>query len=410
MDCGIILFIYDRPQCTEKVLEALKRNQIDEIYIFQDGLGEKTDKYAWKKNEDIIKQIDWCKVIYEQNEYKASSLDSQIIYGINKVFKQKDAIIVIEDDCVISDDCIQFMEKCLINYQNNEKIIDVGAYLEPIKIPEEYALPVIGAGIPAGQVWGTWKNRWEEFHKDFYLIRRIGNSLRNNPMFQSCGYPIRKILIDYAILSTWDLWWSIYVLLKEGISIRPTGNKVYNIGFENPGTHTAGNSPWVVPICDMKDSMEELPQDIKIETWAEKEFKKFYQKVNDEKTLEEKQTYYRNCLEKWLELKQQGKSIADILLEKNIKKAAIYGIGSIGKLLLDDLSKKIRIMYCVVTDKKTDTFMQYSVYDCNEELPEDTDQPALIVIPGYDLEKIKERVGKNFTAVYPIDELCAFEA
>lgn len=409
MDYGIILFIYDRPQCTERVLEALKRNHIAELYVFQDGPGDNTDKAAWKKNVDIIKQIDWCDVIYEQNQSKASSLDNQIIYGINKVFEQKDSIIVIEDDCIISDDCIQFMEKCLTNYQDNRSIIDVGAYLEPINIPEEYSIPVIAAGIPAGQVWGTWKNRWEEFQKEFSLIKRIGKAMKNNPMFQSCGYPIKKILEEYWMLSTWDLWWSIFVLLKEGISIRPAGNKVYNIGFENPGTHTSGESPWVVPISDKADCNRDFPEDIKVEPWAEEEFRRFYQEVNGGKPLVERQTYYRNCLEKWVELRQTGKCIGDILLKKNIKNVAIYGTGNIGKLLLDDFERKIEVAYFIVSQKETSIFMGYPVYGGNEKLPERTEELTLIVVPGYDLQKIADVTKGNFSVIYTFDSLFSFE-
>lgn len=405
MNYGIILFIYDRPQCTAKVLEALKRNHIGELYVFQDGLGEKTDQTAWKQNEELIRQIDWCKVVFEQNKQKATSLDRQIVYGINKVFEQKEAMILIEDDCVISDDCILFMEKCLTQYQDHKQIIDIGAYLEPVRVPMEYSLPIVAAGIPAGQVWGTWKDRWEEFQAEYALIKQIGNAMRDNPMFNSCGYPIKKILTEYWMLSTWDLWWSIYVLMKEGISIRPTGNKVYNIGFEHAGTHTSGESPWVVPICDKTGLEEEFPADVRVEPWAEAEFQKFYQDVNGERPLVERQTYYRNCLEKWVELKQQGRSIGDILAEKNVRRVAIYGIGSIGKLLAEDLCGKIEIAYFVVTDKKANSFLEYPVYS-REELSAGEEDAALLVIPGYDLEKITESIGKKFSSVYPMECLC----
>lgn len=406
MSCGIALFIYDRPQCTVRVLDALKRNHVEELYVFQDGLGEKTNKAAWEQNIEIIDEIDWCKVIYERNEYKSNSLDEQIIYGINKVFEKKEEIIVIEDDCVISDDCIDFMKECFKTYRYNSKVIDIGAYLEPIDIPSDYSMPVIAAGAPSGWGWGTWKDRWEGFQGDFSIIQQIGNAMRNNPMFESCGYPIKRILTNYWLLGTWDLWWSIYVLLKKGISVRPTYNKVHNIGFENPGTHTSGESPWVVPIYNKIGKIEkEFPDDIKVEPWAEKEFKKFYQKVSGGKPFVERQTYYRNCLEKWLKLKQGGKSIEDVLVEKSIKRIAIYGMGSIGKLLIGDLSEKIKIMYFIVTDKNVNTFMNYPVYDCSEELPEEREPVILIVIPGYDLDKIKERVGEKFSAVYSLESL-----
>lgn len=403
MNLGIVLFIYDRPQCTVRVLDALKRNHVEELFVFQDGLGEKTDKEAWMQNEILIKQIDWCRTVFEQNKYKASSLDSQIIYGINKVFEQKDALIIIEDDCVISDDCIRFMERCLTQYRESRNVIDIGAYLEPIKVPEDYVLPVIAAGIPAGQVWGTWKDRWDEFQEEFAIIKKIGDAMQDKPMFGSFGYPIKKILTEYWMLGTWDLWWSIYVLLKGGISVRPVGNKVFNIGFENPGTHTSGESPWVVPISDRGGDGEKLPDDIRVEQWAEAEFKRFYQEVNGGKPLVERQTYYRSCLENWLEFKLQGKSIGDVLLKQGMKEIAIYGMGNIGKLLVEDLDGKVRIDCFIVTDKKTDTFMGYPVYGCGDILPEGTEQLTLIVIPGYDLEKIEDVMAKRFSDIYPLD-------
>lgn len=405
MNYGIALFIYDRPQCTKKVLEALKRNCIDELYVFQDGLEEQTNKTAWEQNVSLIREIAWCNVIYEKNEYKANSLDEQIVYGVNKVLQEKEEIIVIEDDCVISDDCIEFMVKCFNIYRNNKKIIDIGAYLEPIKIPENYSLPIIAAGIPAGQVWGTWKDRWEEFQRDYLLIKNIGNSMRNNNMFDSCGYPIKKILTEYWMLGTWDLWWSINVLVKEGISIRPRYNKVYNIGFENPGTHTSGKSPWVVPINHMTTDNNVFPNKIDIEPWAEIEFKKFYQRVNGKGTLEEKQKYYRRCLEKWLEIKQQGKSISDLLSNKEIKNIAIYGTGSIGKLLVNELTRQNIIEYFIVTNKNSDYFMGYPIYGGEDELPKKSNDLSLIVIPGYDMEEIKKIMGKKFSKIYSLEDI-----
>lgn len=405
MDCGIIMFIYDRPRCTNRALEALKRNHIEQLYVFQDGLGEKTDRRAWEQNETLIKQIDWCDVVYEQNKQKADSLDRQIIYGINKVLQQKDAVIVIEDDCVISDDCIRFMKTCLIQYEDNRKVIEVGAYLEPIRIPEGYSLPIVAAGIPAGQVWGTWKDCWEEFQDKFSLIRQIGDAMKNNPMFCSCGYPIKKVLTEYWMLGTWDLWWSIYVLLKGGISVRPTDNKVYNIGFENPGTHTSGESLWVVPIGQTTGNGGELPEDIMVEPWAEKEFGRFYQSVYGRSSAAERHKYYRNCLEKWLELKQSGRTIGDILLDHDIKSIAIYGTGKLGKLLADDMCGKVELEYFIVTNKIKDTFMEYPVYDCGEELPEVTGNLALVVIPGYDLDEIKVQMGSRVSNIYSLDSL-----
>lgn len=405
MNCGIALFIYDRPQCTEKVLEALRRNHIEELYVFQDGIGERTNKAAWEQNGRLIQGIDWCKVIYERNERKASSLDAQIIRGINRVLQEKEEIVVIEDDCVISDDCIEFFTRCFETYRNNKKVISIDAYLEPVTIPEDYKLPVIAAGAPASWGWGTWKNRWEEFQRDFEIIRRIGESIKGYEGFSNFGYPIKKILTEYWLLGTWDLWWSINVLVRKGISIRPTYNKVHNIGFDNPGTHTSGESVWVVPINQSADTNDVFPEEIKIEPWAETEFKRFYQKVSGGKPLVERQTYYRKCLEKWLEIRQQGRSIATLLSDRGINNIAIYGTGLIGKLLLNELAGHSKIAYFIVTNKKSDSFMEYPVFGCDEKLPKGSNNLSVIVIPGYDMEEIKETIGRKFLKVYSLEDI-----
>lgn len=409
MNCGIILFIYDRPQCTKMVLESLKKNHIDELYIFQDGLNEKTNENGWKQNTEIINKIDWCNIHYERNIQKAPSLDEQIIFGINKVFEEKDEVIVIEDDCIVSDDCIAFFEKCFEVYRDNKKVISIDAYLEPIKIPKSYDFPIIASGIPSSWGWGTWKNRWEEFQKDFMLIRDISEVFRNYKIFDGCGYPVKKILKDYWLLRTWDLWWGIYVLYKEGISIRPIYNQVYNIGFKNPGTHTLGESPWVVPISEKKITLDDFPLNIKIEAWADKEFSRFYREVNRDISPVERQEYYRNCLEKWIDLKQQGKSVSDILQKKGIERVVIYGTGTIGERLFNELFGKIQIEYFVVTIRKDDTFKGCPVYGCSEELPEESENSALIVVPGYDLKIIKAKMKYKFSRIYSIDLLFDFE-
>ena len=248
MNYGIVLFIYNIPQCTKQVLESIRRNSVKELYVFQDGLGKEEDREKWEENEKLIRQIDWCNVIYEQRQLKSSSLDTQIIYGIDKVFEHKEAIIVIEDDCIISGDCIEFMEKCFYEYKDNKKVIDITAYLEPIEIPKDYKWSIISTGRPGGQVWGTWKDRWNEFKKDYDIIKRIGKMIKHNESFSNYGCDIKNVFSENEAIKTWDIWWAINIFEKEGVSIRPVHNKVYNIGFENPGTHTSGESPYIVTL------------------------------------------------------------------------------------------------------------------------------------------------------------------
>lgn len=349
MNYGIILFIYNRPQCTKKVLDSLKENNIQELYVFQDGLGKEEDCIAWKENEKLIRNINWCTVYFTQNKRKAKSLDAHISNRIEEVFCEREALIIIEDDCVLSNDCIKFMESCLEKYKDNQKVMEICGWLEPITIPNTYKSPLIATPRAGGQVWGTWKDRWESLKKDYDIIRRIGDTIDNND-FSILGCDIKKLLTEdvKGLLGTWDLYWAINIFVKGGYSIRPVFNKVYNIGFEYPGTHTSGYSPFVVPISTKKLEVECLPDTIQIEDWTRKEMGKFYEDTIDT-PLEVKLSYYRYCLQKWLKLKQQGKRLVDYFLEYNTQSLVIYGISIESEMIINEIKEYINIEYILVT-------------------------------------------------------------
>lgn len=67
--------------------------------------------------------------------------------------------------------------------------------------------------------------------------------------------------------------------------------------------------------------------------------------VNSEKEIYRFKAYY-DMLRKWIEAKQEGKSLEDLLLKKGYKNIAIYGMGDVGNLLLDDLKDTdINVVY-----------------------------------------------------------------
>jgi NADH/NAD ratio-sensing transcriptional regulator Rex len=61
--------------------------------------------------------------------------------------------------------------------------------------------------------------------------------------------------------------------------------------------------------------------------------------------------YIQEPLMKWLSLKIAGKSLADILQEKNIHEIAIYGIHELGKLVYQDLNNAEISINCFI-DKR----------------------------------------------------------
>lgn len=107
------------------------------MYIFSDGIKDEKDRDFIEKVRNIIDSIDWCETeIIKSKENKG--LANSVIYGFNYVLERHKKIIVLEDDCIPSDDFISFMEKCFDKYENNKKVMNVTGYSLPINIPSNY--------------------------------------------------------------------------------------------------------------------------------------------------------------------------------------------------------------------------------------------------------------------------------
>lgn len=406
MKIATLLFTYNRSWHTEQVIDGLKNNTIlpQKLFVFQDGLRPGEDACEWNNVNSLIHSIDWCEKEIIVSEYNKGLADS-IISGINYVFKEYDAIIVLEDDCVPAADFLNFMYQCLEKYQDMTKIYCVSGYAWPIELPEANE-DIYFCGRISSWGWGTWKDRWNVYERDYTVLRQIYKNSDLSTELTVWGADLESTLIYNlkGLCNSWAVFWALIVILKEGVCINPYQSLIHNIGHDGSGVHCGNTSKFLVQMDERKNVSFNLPDNIQILETTRKVYKVFSGNLMG-KSLEERQTYYRNCLEKWVELKQQGKSIASVLLEKNICKVAIYGMGTIGELLIKELDGQVKISHVIVTDKCVDEFMGYPVYGCHDEIPAESNELALIIIPGYDIGILKQIVGKKFLNVYSLESL-----
>ena len=92
-------------------------------------------------------------------------------------------------------------------------------------------------------------------------------------------------------------------------------------------------------------------------------------------------------------------------MSRDIRRIAVYGTGNMGRLLMQELDGKVEVAYFVVTNKKEEEFMEYPIYSCKEKFPEELKRPALLVLPGYDMEMIVKSVRGQFTKYISLDAL-----
>lgn len=241
----IILFVYNRPEHTFKVLESLKKNiYADEssLYIYSDAPAanaSQSDIDNIKKVRSLIKKEHWCKEVNVIENDENIGIDFQTPFRINQILSSNDKVIVLEDDCVLSSGFLKYMNEVLCLYQNDEKVMHVSGWIPPVrkKLPNNF----FASGINYNTGWGTWKRAWSKYNPNVRdLIKKVKQIDRHK--FDLDGIANHMAYLEAVSKKelnkqNWDIIWLASVFTNHGLSHLPGKSLVNNIGFDGSGLH-----------------------------------------------------------------------------------------------------------------------------------------------------------------------------
>lgn len=245
MNKPVLLITFNRPNYTKIVLEALKKAEVKNLYVFKDGPRpfNEEDKKASKEIENIINKIDWVDNLHVN--YLNNNLGCG--YGpytaISWAFQNEDELIILEDDCVPTVSFFKYCSFLLDKYKNNNNVRHISGrsvYSEHEVfhnydyIFTQYA-PTLG--------WATWKRVWENFClnekitiKPFFKNGGFTyqfSSKKETNFFNNFYYNRKSPLKE--MLHSWDYQFSVFSRINGALAIAPAKNLIKYIGLE--GTH-----------------------------------------------------------------------------------------------------------------------------------------------------------------------------
>lgn len=267
----IVLFVYNRPKHTKKVLDALSSNpesQNSLLYIFCDGPKENSDLRINKKINTVRRIVEKEKRFKEVIISYAKSnlgLASSIINGVSYVVEKHNSVIVLEDDILPSIGFLKYMNDSLSLYKNESKVGCIHAWNYAIcptsKSNDTFFLK--GADCWG---WATWKRAWDLFEPDGNKLLKIINQDNSRFSFDRNGtHEFYKMLIDQinGKIDSWAIRWHASLFVNNMYCLHPYKPIVKNIGFDNAGTHTKNEFIPQYPIVSInlkKIKIEEYQQ------------------------------------------------------------------------------------------------------------------------------------------------------
>lgn len=247
LETAVLFMVFNRPDTTTQVFEAIRRARPPRLYVAADGpraarVGEAARVESVRK---IATAVDWpCEV---KTLFRDHNLGCKLAVSgaITWFFEHEAEGVILEDDCLPHPDFFNFCEAMLDYFRDDERV-DV----------------ITGNNFQNGQQrgagtyyfskynhcwgWATWRRAWRHYQGDlpFWPEWRQSDDWKAVcPDNVERRYWERIFDQVYAgAIDTWDYPWTACVWKHGGLTATPNVNLVTNIGFGVDATHTCDSN------------------------------------------------------------------------------------------------------------------------------------------------------------------------
>lgn len=256
----ILFLVFNRPDVTQRVFEAIRQAQPTKFYIAADGprADHPGEEDLCLQTRQIFEAIDWdCEV---HTLYRTGNLGCKeaISSAITWFFEQEEEGIILEDDCLPASSFFKYCDTLLEKYRFDTRIRHItGANHH---FGRKWGLENIYYANQT-HVWGwaSWRRVWQDYDKDLRQFNESEVEGQFNKLFDDRFVVEAWMLIFKKLkageIDTWDYQLALLNFFNNGLSVNPNVNLITNIGFRADATHTIDlQSPYAnIPFEDIGD-------------------------------------------------------------------------------------------------------------------------------------------------------------
>ena len=235
--------IFNRPEATRKVFEAIRRARPARLFVVADGPRPDRPGEAerCKAARAIIEMVDWpCEV---ETNFADRNLGCglRVSSGLDWIFQKTEEAIILEDDCVPDQSFFPYCTELLERFRDDERVMVIsGVNFQEKRGRTEYSYYYSRFAYMWG--WASWRRAWAKYDFTMRLWPEIRDGKWLEDMFIKRGF---ASYWDQAFsktfrkeIDTWDYQWIFACLVNSGLVVIPRVNLVSNIGFDADATHT----------------------------------------------------------------------------------------------------------------------------------------------------------------------------
>lgn len=244
----VVVFGYNRADMLEHLLISLEKNTNVEkmdLFIFLDI----PDKKNVRDKKLSMQVIEYVNAYKEKSKFRKvrveiakehKGLAKSIISGVTKIINKYGKVIVLEDDLVVSNDFLDYMQRGLEFYRYHHNVWSIGGHCFKIKGIDKYKGDVFLLPRVESWGWATWKNRWERTDWEVTTYPSFKNNIIKRAKFNIGGDDLAKMLdsqMQDSEYNSWAIRWGYQQFLEGKYTVFPKESRVSNLGNDNRSTH-----------------------------------------------------------------------------------------------------------------------------------------------------------------------------
>lgn len=248
MRTSVILIVFNRPETTRRVFEAIAKARPGRLLIIADGPRKNRTGEAQLCAEvrRIVSNVDWPCQVDTNFADENMGCRRRVISGLNWAFSLVEEAIILEDDCLPDQSFFPFCSELLERFRQHPEIGMITGFNYEGSFPHPHSYYF----SPLVSIWGwaTWRRAWQQYEEQ----------MESWPDAKSEGllehlFPSRKVVSYWENVfdnvrngigpNTWDYQWVYTSWRRNWLNIMPCTNMVKNIGFGEDATHTTRDNP-----------------------------------------------------------------------------------------------------------------------------------------------------------------------
>ncbi|WP_457390629.1 glycosyltransferase family 2 protein [Roseateles sp. P5_E1] len=261
----IALFTFKRPVHTQRTLEALARNPEflrSELHIFCDGSRRPDEDAAVEATRDVARKFPHPnKTVHDAPSNRG--LAASIISGVGRLCAEHGRVIVVEDDLVVAPVFLDFLNRGLERYENDDRVMQISGHMFPVDLSSNESDAVF---LPFTTSWGwaTWQRAWKHFDPSMKSFSTVEGSRATRKRFNlGDAYPYYSMLKKQkaGMIDSWAIRWYLSVFVRDGLALYPRRSLVSNEGFDGSGMNcgVVGNGSQDATATEFTQALVKLP-------------------------------------------------------------------------------------------------------------------------------------------------------